>query len=401
MKKQRLLALFLLLLSFIPCLQAQKKELGQARSYIKSGKDYDKAEKLMTDLLQKDSTCHTNEKVYLMWFTSVLKQYEAANEKLYLKQKYDTAAFFGLTHRLYAIAESLDSIDVAEHGGKKPRLKYREGHARLLNQLRPNLYFGGTYHVGKGNYKEAIRFFETYLEADNQPLFQGYNYSSKDSRMPQAAYWAVYSAYKLNDADKVLRYAPMAMADTAKTAYTLLHVAEAYEWQRNDSAYLATLDEGFVRFPEHPYFFPHLEDYYTGNGNFEMALKYAERALEVNPQNTIFQLAKATSLLNLERYDESVRISERLIADCDTMPEPYYTIGSAYLNQALTMETGVKARDNKTKIREFYIKARPYMEAYRKLSPNEKKKWAPALYRIYLNLNMGKQFEEIDHLMHD
>ena len=112
-------------------------------------------------------------------------------------------------------------------------------------------------------------------------------------------------------------------------------------------------------------------------------------------------MAKATSLLNLERYDESVRISERLIADCDTMPEPYYTIGSAYLNQALTMETGVKARDNKTKIREFYIKARPYMEAYRKLAPNEKKKWAPALYRIYLNLNMGKQFEEIDHLMHD
>ena len=82
MKKQRLLALFLLLLSFIPCLQAQKKELGQARSYIKSGKDYDKAEKLMTDLLPKDYTCHMNEKVYLMWFHSVLKQSEAANEKL-------------------------------------------------------------------------------------------------------------------------------------------------------------------------------------------------------------------------------------------------------------------------------------------------------------------------------
>jgi len=39
------------------------------------------------------------------------------------------------------------------------------------------------------------------------------------------------------------------------------------------------------------------------------------------------------------------------------------------------------------------------MEKYRKLAPAEKKKWAPALYRIYLNLNMGKQFDEIDNLM--
>lgn len=39
------------------------------------------------------------------------------------------------------------------------------------------------------------------------------------------------------------------------------------------------------------------------------------------------------------------------------------------------------------------------MEAYRKLAPDEKQKWAPALYRIYLNLNMGKQFEEIDKIM--
>jgi hypothetical protein len=39
------------------------------------------------------------------------------------------------------------------------------------------------------------------------------------------------------------------------------------------------------------------------------------------------------------------------------------------------------------------------MEQYRKLMPQEKDKWAPVLYRIYLNLNMGKQFDEIDRLL--
>ena len=72
---------------------AQKKELSQARSYIKSGKDLEKAEKLMTDLLKQDSANQTNERIYLTWFEAVTKQYEAANEKLYLKQKYDTVSW--------------------------------------------------------------------------------------------------------------------------------------------------------------------------------------------------------------------------------------------------------------------------------------------------------------------
>jgi hypothetical protein len=39
------------------------------------------------------------------------------------------------------------------------------------------------------------------------------------------------------------------------------------------------------------------------------------------------------------------------------------------------------------------------MERYRQLAPNERDKWATALYRIYLNLNMGRQFDEIDRLL--
>ena len=54
--------------------------------------------------------------------------------------------------------------------------------------------------------------------------------------------------------------------------------------------------------------------------------------------------------------------------------------------------------DKKT-ARQHYQSARTYMETYRKMSPDEKSKWAPALYRIYLNLNMGRQFDEIDELL--
>ena len=41
------------------------------------------------------------------------------------------------------------------------------------------------------------------------------------------------------------------------------------------------------------------------------------------------------------------------------------------------------------------------MERYRELRPDEKEKWAAALYNIYLNLNMGKEFLEIDRLLRE
>ena len=76
-------------------------------------------------------------------------------------------------------------------------------------------------------------------------------------------------------------------------------------------------------------------------------------------------------------------------------PDIYYTAGLACLNIAQRMDP----RKNKKQILKMYEKARPYMEKYREMAPSELDKWAPALYRIYFNLNMGKQFDEIDKLL--
>ena len=47
----------------------------------------------------------------------------------------------------------------------------------------------------------------------------------------------------------------------------------------------------------------------------------------------------------------------------------------------------------------LYKKALPYLQRYRALAPGAQDKWALPLYTIYLNLNMGREFEEIDKLL--
>ena len=399
-------AVLLALLMVMPCLAwAQKKELSQARTYLKSGKDFDKAEKLMTDLLQRDSASRMNKKVLATWYEAVMEQYKVANEKLYLNKSNsstaDTVAMYTLTHRLYTVAEKLDSVDMLpdEKGRVKP--EYRKSHAQQLDVLRPNIFGGGSYNVRKHDYPTAYRFFETYIDAAHQPLFTGYDYQQRDSLISQAAYWATYSAFRMKDAERTLRYADMAPHGRVYGPRTLQYVCEAYLLQHDERSYVATLREGFQRYPRYYYFFPRLGDYYNAHQQLDSALVIADRALLVDSTSTLFLLARSVALLNLERYDECVKTSEQLIARCDTMPEPYFNIATAYLNQALELEKLNEPRRYRQQLVDLYQKARPFMETYRRLQPADRKRWAPALYRVYLNLNMGRQFEEIDRLMRE
>lgn len=81
------------ILAFCLCINAQKKEISQAKEYIKKGTNLEQAENSMLTLL-KDSTNLQNEKIWLTLFEAQRKQYEQGNEKLYLKQDYDTAKLF-------------------------------------------------------------------------------------------------------------------------------------------------------------------------------------------------------------------------------------------------------------------------------------------------------------------
>ena len=376
-------------------LMAQKKELSQARTYLKSrNKNYTQAEQLMNGLL-RDSVHRTNKHVYQVLFEAVKGQYDQANERLYLKQRQDTAAFFNLARRMFTIAETLDSLDVLPD--KKGRINpiYRQKHASMLNTYRPNLFNAGSWFVRKGKWSDAFNYMETYMDCAQQPLFTSYNYHVTDSRMPEAAYWATYSAYRMQDAERTLRYHDLAMRDTTHADFTLQFTAEAHRWHGDKGSYVATLEEGFRRYPAFPYFFPRLMDAYTEAERYDKALVLADSALQICDTCELYLFAKSSTLLRLERWEESVVYSEKLIRQNDSLPEPYFNAGTAYVNMA----EGADSNTDKKIVRTYYQKARTYMEYYRQLMPDEKKKWAPVLYRIYLNLNLGKQFDEIDRLL--
>jgi len=393
MIKFRVITVFCCVMMAIACL-AQRRQLQEARVILKSGKNFEQVEKMMTDLL-KDTANQENTRIYDFWLQSVEKQYGAVNEQMYKKQKVDTVNFFTLTKRIFTIGERLDSLDMKPDKKGRVNLQYRKDNAERLNSYRPNLFFGGAYYLRKLQYQKAFDYFETYIDCIRQPLFSDLNLLANDERIGEAAYWASYCGYRMNDPVLTLRHANLARLDSTKLDYTLQYVAESWKQLNDDSLYVATLWEGFRKFPKSGYFFPRLIDNYTAKGNYERALAVADEALEADSLSELYLFAKSTMLLNLGEYAKSLSYSKKIIEQDEQMADAYYNAGTACMNMAL----GMDPRNHKKQIKKMYQKALPYMETYRQLAPQAKDKWAPALYRIYFNLNMGKQFDEINRIL--
>lgn len=377
----------------------QKKTMTQVKDYIKSGKNLDKAEKLMTDLLN-DSSSRGNEKVWLLLFESQHKQYDQGNEKLYLKEKYDTTALFLVGKRMFDTLEGLDSLDRLPDARGKVKLKYRDRSAELLNIYRPNLFNGGVFFMKKHDFSRAYDFFDTYINSAVKPMFARYQYAERDKRLPEAAYWASYCGYKLEKPQLTLRHTYQALKDSVHLPYMLQYLAETYKLEKDTARYVQTLKDGFSKYPKFPFFFPRLIDYYSHIGAYDEAMKSCDEALQTDSVNTLFRYAKSSLLLTMGRYKQSFAISKALIAENDTLADAYLNAGLALFDQAVELDKKTQSGSKKyNQILELYRKAMPYLEKYRAMAPDQKDKWALPLYTIYLNLNMGKQFDEIDKLI--
>ena len=378
---------------------AQKKEISKARDYLKSGKNLEQAEQLMKKLLD-DTTHRENKKIWVILFDAQRKQYELGNEKLYLKQKYDTVALFTIASKMFATAESLDSLEMIPDKKGRVNIEYRKKHAEYLSQYRPNLYNGGAFFMSKQKYKEAYRLFSQYIKCAHEPLFGSFKYNETDTLMPVAAYWAVYCGYKLQDPKLTLHHAYLALKDTGHYDLMLQYLAETYKLEKDTIRYFQTIQEGFLKYPKFPFFFPRLIEYYASRGQWKDAMQVCDYALEADSTSHLFRLVKSSTLLNMGKYEECIAICNELLAENTHLPDVQLNMGLAYFNQAVELDKATSmSRSRMTKIMDLYKKARPYLEEYRKLAPNRKERWAVPLYTIYLNLNMGKEFDEIDRIL--
>ena len=188
--------------------------------------------------------------------------------------------------------------------------------------------------------------------------------------------------------------------DTAHYSLMLQYLAETYKLENDTVRYRKTLQEGFRKYPLFPFFFSRLVELYTYEEDWEEMLNVANEAIAQDTANIDFRVVRSNALIHLARYDECIQVCNELIAMNDSCADAYYNAGMAYFYQAVEQDKKLQVSAKLRKlIIENYNRSKSYIEKYRTLAPEQKDRWALPLYTIYLNLNMGKEFDEIDAIM--
>ncbi len=414
MKCSKITLLTLLLLLLAPCSVSPKEKKEKqpkqerlstlyknARTAIKNQSGQDAALGALLGALSRPEL--KNKQKANIYYTAALLEESlngVENRKAFLKQAYDTVKFFNKLRDMYGQLRLCDSVDVLPDakGNVRPRLQKKTQAKRL--EHRRNIYGGGKFFLAKQNYAAAYPFFDLYCSYPGK--------EQPDTLYPHAVLWATLSAFQVDNYAGTIKHVDAAIPHTDSITAAVLqeYKVRSYASLKNDSMWVASLQQGVVKYPFHDYFFVQLADWCYAHRRFDVERKLADRLIGKTGGKAIHFYAKSKSYLSEENYEAAIAYADSTIERQRDFADAYYNKGISYLNMAvISHEKSCKDSNNpqyaidKQRTQELYRQARPCMEMVRRLQPEKMDRWAPALYRIYLNLNLGDEFVEIDRLL--
>lgn len=396
----RLFSILIMLLLVLPT--AGQKQLKPIRAFLKA-KNANEAIKAVQNA-EKDSTLRLLPKLYEYGKQAQILINDEQNEKIYLRQAYDTVRFFSSTQSIYDYILKCRDAELYQlaHNGDKAR--YAKENSRLVHQYYNNLGAAGRFFFAKEKYEEAFSYLNTYLTIPTDDIWGTDKKVMQSTDYRENAYLYLLSAYRSKHYEAVEQYADLLMADTAHCLSVMEHRALSAIEQGDTTTYQALLQEGLIEYPQHMFFFNRLADLYALQGRYKTVVMMADSLLSRDSLNLFYLEAKCVSHLNLKQYEECIQAARRSLAIDTTLIDTHYYIGVAYCNLAadIVLPANINSktyRNAQATQRSLYASARPYLETYRQRAPEKSAVWAPLLYRVYFHLNEGKLFDEMDRLI--
>ena len=382
---------------------AVRKEYKNLKGYIKTS-NYAKGREQIAKCLA-DTTINTDPKLYDLAIALETKANDAENMKLYLNQKYDTAAFFNTGSKIVEYALKRDSLMMA--ADSSAAIAKRK---KIVDELMPyyqNLYNGGVFFIKNKQWAAADRMFSMYIINADAPMLQG-STTATTAKMARAAFWSMAACYESKQYKSVFKHHELAEADTANINYVLQYEALSYEQLHDTAQYVAKLKEGILKSQAgaegmSEFFFSRLTDYYNSVHDYKAAYQLNDSLLRTDSTSTLYLYAQTIVLFNMKAYDQCIANTNRLLSiDPDNIEGNYY-LGLCWYNKGLDYDatitpdpTSKKYKNSKKEVNRMFTEAMPYLEKFRKAHPNDKERWQAPLYRIYFSLNLSDKLKELE-----
>lgn len=324
---------------------------------------------------------------------------ELENRKAYLKQKYDTAKFYNMLLTMYEQLRLCDSVDWVPNVKGKVNLRYARRCSALRVKHRANILNGGKFYLRKRDFKHAFPFLDryyTYRTSDDVP-----DYS-------KVVIWCTQCCYVAKDYPGLLRFVDNAIEVAGQRFKPILmeYKVSSYKAMGDEETWLECLQLGQQKYPEHMYFFAQLADYYLTHQDYENGISMCKRQIALYPDSAIYWYAQSNFELKKERFHDAICCTDSAIALQPNHVEAHFNRAMAYISLATIAKEEMCTDlhdpvcvEQRRMIQDLYRQAQTSMEIVRKHEPDNPTRWGTPLYKIYLNLNMGKEFDEIDNIL--
>lgn len=400
-----------LLLSIALCVAAtgafaQKKAVNQAQSIAKGNNaDFAEARTLINGALENQETKDDPKTWYIAGFVED-QQFNAERMKEILGQQPNQPTMYQALLSILPYMEKSYELDQLPDAKGRVRPKHTKDIKGVLSANHIYYINAGAYYFDERDYKKASDAFEQYLKISELPMFAGEQTAAKDSNYMTVQFYAGVAATQIGDPQKGVAALHRAKEYPYRQNDTYRYLLYEYE-QLKDTANMETVaKEGFELFPQDSTFVLSLINIYIYSNRNEDAVDYLNKIIASQPENAqyydVLGGVYESGLKDLENaeknYAKALELNPNYV-------ESLSNIGRIYYNQAINVQGDANMlTDNKkyqeelAKAKALFEKARPYFEKAHQIKPDQRE-YLVALRGIYYNLDMGKEFEEVEAKM--
>lgn len=334
---------------------------------------------------------------------------DTENNMSILKQPFDAEKLYSNAISIYSDLLRCDELDKQPNSKGKVAPKYSDDIKNMMAECRYILYNGGIHYYSEDNYGAAAKYFAQFADLRNIEILKDVLNNEQDINIANdAVFNATLCGMLVEDYDFVLKYVDNLKSDESRLEQYYDYKIRALNAVGDTAAWLNTLTEGVRAYPANEFFQNSLIQYYDSKGMQEEMDKLMDEMMAANPSNPLFHYVKGYLYHQRNNYDEAIVWYTKALELNPNYVEAHgnYALccikkAQDYSNSQASTKITDKAKLQKDKeiLQGYYKEALPHMEKVRELAPEKKSLWLNGLANCYYNLNMEKEFNEIESLM--
>ena len=373
---------------------------SEALKTVLAAKDFDQASQLLKQNLGSMANAQEKAKAYDYVTKLALKTFDAQNaieaqnvQAKMLKQKttpYDTIAYYQSAYDATVNGLECVKYDAQPNEKGKVKPKFTDALTPSLTNARMQLVNAGNYYAQRNDQDNVLKYWGTFLDTDDNPLFAKAKEGEKQY-LGQVAYYTALYANQAKLYDKAEKYADIAIQDTAmrKQAETFKYSMAQMNLKSNaDSvAFAKKMQASYEADPNNETVLGILCNMYSGLNMTSELNALLDKAIATDPNNFTAWAMKGQMLVNKlskeqnPNWDECINDFKKAVAIKNDN-----SVVLTYLGFAINAKASA-INGNVVEQKQLYTESMGFLEQAKTIDPNRaQSNWAYPLYQCYYTL---------------